>query len=557
MGNIAFGLGVWTLGIGALAGSAAAQGRTAVATHQQAAGGGLVLEDAVRPAGPGPGSQAVLAGGALWTRADSAWVPMVVSLGAQGTQVFGMIEHGQDHAELLSGFSPNPAAPAWLTNLPIEMVNAVARSAETADVHASAHQLVQNGNNSTRTSVVCRWRSGTSTPEWVYTFPGTTSGLARVGISRDGSRIVAAALYPMELKLRLAVFQGSSGTPVHTAEIPNFGVQLRGFLLSDDGSTVYAASSSTAFVWNATTHAVVGQAVLPGGFDCHALSGDGRVFAFGQFNKVHIWERNTSGSYGQTHVRELPGPLVCNRLGLSADGSTLAIGWQFYDQALRVRIEALDVPTKALVMADEAAGTGSYQNVVSAVSVSDDGSRFAVGLWGDQGDVCPEVRFYRRNQNAPVALHNLPGSVHDLEISGDGQRVAVAWKSVHANTFAGGGGWSLYSFGEMDLRVHGVPRPGSTLSIEMTGPVGSPARLLWSPLAAATPQVFPGIGTLRLQRTTTTAVAVPATNGAGWTQANHVLPAGASEVGRTYYFQGLFTTPRRLTADWARVTILP
>jgi hypothetical protein len=256
-------------------------------------------------------------------------------------------------------------------------------------------------------------------------------------------------------------------------------------------------------------------------------------------------------------VREVPGSVVCDQLGLSRDGNTLVIGWHHYDQNLRVRIETMDVPTKTLTMTDTDVGTGTYQNIVNAISVSDDGSRFAVGLWGDQGDVCPELRFYRRTQNAPVRLHNLTGSVQDLEMSSDGERVAVAYKNAHANSFASGGGFALYAFEEPDLRVLGVPSLGSSVTVSLRGPANAQARLLWAPTAATTPTVFPGMGTLHLSRTQTTIVPIGMTDATGRVSSSFPISAQAGQVGSSIFLQGLFLGPRRLTLDWARVTILP
>lgn len=557
------------IGIGvafALAGVAGAQGRPATSSTLTTSASGAVVAtvDGTRAATPpgtsgggSPGTESVVIGGALWTRSNPDWTPKVVSIGAQGTQVFSQIEFGQDHVELLSGFSPDPAAPAWTSNVPIAGMNAFCESAELSDAHATVHQVVQNNVTSNRVAVVSRWRSGSTTPEWTWSFPGVTSGLSRVAISDDGARIVAATIYPFEQRLAIAVFSGSSSTPVYTGNIPYFGVHLRAFELAADGNTLYISSNGYVYLWNVNTHATIQQIVLPGMFDSHAISGDGRVFAWGEFNKLHVYERGTSGTYTRTHTRELPGAILCDRLGLSKDGSTLAIGWHYYDLNLRIRVEAMDIASKAITMVDESQGTGTYQNVVSSISVSDNGQRFAVGLWGDQGNLVPEVRLYRKNLNAPVALHNLAGSVYDLEMSGDGGRVAVAWKPVHANTFAGGGGFSLYAFEQMDFRVTGVPGVGDTISIEIYGPANAPTRLLWSRGQATAPNIFPGIGNLHLRRSDMVSVPVGTSDVDGSALATFTLPSAANQIGQSLYFQGYFTSPRRLTSDWARVTILP
>lgn len=551
--GLGFGFGV----VAALAAPGLGQGRTATSSTLQVGAAGAEIATTDGAADQGSGVQNVVVGGAVWTRANPDWTPKVVSIGAQGTQVFSQIEFGQDHTELLSSFSPDPALPAWTSNVAQAGTNAFCESAEYSDAHATVHQIVQNGQASNRVAVVSRWRSGSTNPDWNWAFPGVTSGLSRVGISADGSRIVAATLYPMEMRLRLAVFEGANGTPVYTGEITNYGVHLKGFELAQDGRTLYLSSNGSIRVWNVDTHQVIQQIILPGMFDGHAMSGDGRVIAWGEFNKVHVLERNASGTYTQTHVRELPGSILCDRLGLSANGATLAIGWHYYDQNLRVRIEALDVASKQITMSEEAQGTGTFQNIVSAVSVSDDGQRFAVGLWGDEGNVVPEVRIYRRNQNAPVRTHNLTGSVHDLEMSGDGERIAVAWKPVHANTFAGGGGFTLYAFEPMDFGVTGVPGLGDTITVEMVGPSNAPAWLLWSRGQASAPNPFGGAGTLHLRRSDMVMLPIGNADAGGTAMSSFTLPASPGQIGQSLYFQGYFSAPRRLTADWARVTILP
>lgn len=553
--ELGIGVGVFV----ALASVGFGQGRPATASTLQTTPSGTVTTttNGTRGAESGGGTENLVIGGALWTRSNPDWTPKVVSIGAQGTQVFSQIEFGQDHAELLSGFSPDPATPAWTSNVPIAGTNAFCESAETTDAHATVHQIVQNNNQSTRLAVVSRWRSGSTTPEWTWSFPGTTAGMSRVGISADGTRIVAATIYPSEMRLRLAVFQGSSGTPVYTGEITNFGLYLRGFEFAADGSTLYLASNGMVFIWNVTTHAVAAQFVLPGMFDSHAMSGDGRVFAWGEFNRYHVYERNAAGTYAQTFVRELPGSLVCDRLALSANGATLVSGWHYYDQNLRVRVEAMDVPSKAITMSDEAEGTGTYQNVVSAVSASDDGQRFAVGLWGDEAGLVPELRIYRRGQNAPVATYNYGGSVYDLAMSRAGDRVVVGVKSVHANLLAGGGSIDLYSTADEDFVAVGTPSIGRKVDFELWGAPNSPARLLLAPHPAN--NLFPigAMGVLYLRRTELTILPMPATDSVGYTRGEYQLPLDPAIVGTTLWFQGLTTSPRRFTQDYVQLTILP
>lgn len=500
------------------------------------------------------------AGGALWVRGDNGvgWSGRCVSLGAQGTQVFTEIEFGQDHAELISGFSPDPAVPVWQNAVPTETSYSFVDSAEFADVHVSIHQLVLNNNQSTKQTVVSKYRSTSSTPDWTYTFPGTTSGNARAAVSDDGQRILAASYENSTNKLRIALFGATSGTPTWTGTIDNFSMGIRGFDVSSDGTLLYVCSAATLTLWDTVSHTSVAQYAVSSSVEgAHSMSGDGRVFALGGFNFVDVWEKNAAGGYSKTFTRNLPGSYVCTRVDVCGNGSKIAMTFNGYDTNNHVRVECLDVATKTITMSDEAVGTGTLQNVAGDVSMSYDGSRFVVGLWGDEGNVCPEVRFYRSNQNAPVALHNLSGSVFDVDISADGERVGVAAKAVHANQFASGGSIRYYAFEEQDLRMTGVPRPGAEIDFLMTSAyANSPSRLLWAPSLAATPAVFGSIGTLYLNRPSMHTAFAPTTDGTGASAPVFTIPTSAT-VGSTLYFQGLFTTPRRLTNDWVRVTVLP
>jgi len=498
--------------------------------------------------------------GALWVRSDNGagWIGKCVSLGAQGTQVFTEIEFGQDHAELLSGFDADPALPVWQNPLPIEGANSSVDSAEMADIHVTVHQIVLNNNNSTKHTVISKYVSGSSTPNWTYTFPTTTAGNARVSVSSDGQRIVAGSYDNMGNKLNLAVFGPSSGTPLWTGNIDNFSMGIRGWSVSSDGHLLYAASAAMITLFDLTTHANVAQYVLTSSVDgCHSMSGDGRVFAYGGFNFLDVWERNAGGTYTKTYTRNLPGSYVCTHVAVAGNGASIAYSFNGFDTNNHVRVECLDVGTKQVRMTDEAVGAGTLQNVGADIAINQDGTRFVVGLWGDEAGLCPEVRMYRSNQNVPVALYNLPGSVYDVDISADGEHVAVASKAVHANLYAGGGSIRYYSFEPQDIRCSGIPSPGSTMEIALQGPHQSVARLLWSPSEAAVPTSFGNVGLLYLNRPTMHMVAIPATDSTGETTANFTLPSGAAQIGSTVFFQGYFSQPRRLTHDFVRVTILP
>jgi WD40 repeat protein len=505
---------------------------------------------------PSPTYLAHVGDAALWRQDDNGegWIGRVVSVGDRGTQVFTEFDTAADRAELLSGFDATPVSPLFSDPQVAASDNAKTAAARDAGIYVSCRQIPAVGQTGPRNSFVSKY-SGTGGLDWTYQFAGSTNGPARAVISRDGTRIVAGMLDATG-NLQVRVFDASSNVPVFSTSFLN-GPQLKAFLLSADGSTLYWASSTTCTLWNVASHQTVGSFILLNSLDSHAISGDGSVFAYGGFNNVDVWERQASGSYQRTYQWAWPGQVVCSKLDVSADGSTIVAGFNIWDFNEGIVVKALDVPTKTETMSDTAIGAGSLQNIVSDVAVCDDGHHFVVGLWGDEAGLVPELRFYERNQNRPVAMFDYPGSVNDVDISPDGSRVAVGTKAVHANLYAGGGAIELYSFDDEDFIAHGIPHVGGTLSFELSSVPTSPARLLISPAAAAQPFQWANAGLLYLNRHSMWSVPMGTTGVHGYASCNFTMPTLATAIGTTLCFQGYATSPRRLTQSWVRLTVLP
>jgi hypothetical protein len=493
----------------------------------------------------------------LWSYGDNGqgWVGRAVAIGDAGTQVFTEFDTAADRASLISGFDVDPVLPVWADPVVDASLNARVHGCDATGLFVSCRQVpvTQNGP---RHVVVSAYGSSSANPLWTWTFPTVTSGGSRAMVTRDGGRIVAGMLDPTTSLLHVAVFD--NGSPVPTAYFTRaVGLQLQAFVLAEDGHTLYAASTTGGYLIDVDSHALIQQIVLLQSFAGQDISGDGSVLAIGYFNGVDLWERQAAGNFLRTWQGTWPGSIVCQQLDLSEDGSTLVLGFGYFDQNLRIRVEAIDVSTRNTTMVDEAQGAGSYQNIVSKVACSADGQTFAVGLWGDEAGLVPELRVYRRNQNAPVALYDYPGSVYDVAISADGKRIAVGTKAVHANLLAGGGTVDLYANGDEDFAAVGTPSIGRKVDFEMWGAPNSPARLLLAPHAATNPFPVGALGVLYLERDELSVLPMPDTGPHGFSTGEFQVPLDPALIGTTLWFQGMTTIPRRFTGDFVRLTILP
>jgi hypothetical protein len=504
-------------------------------------------------------SQALTAPGTLWTHSSggAAWIGTAVSIGDVGGQVFAEYDLNNEAAELFSSYDTDPPTAIWTDNAPLGTEFRQVDSASTTDTHVAIDQIVLGGNSATRQAVLRKYSSGSGTPDWTYTFAPIINAAGKVAISRDGSKIVAAIMNSNTMGVEIAVFGPGSATPVSYTTLPvGASNSLRGWDLSADGSTLYFTQGTTVHIFDVATTTVTFTTNIGASFDSHALSGDGSVFAFGNFNSIKVWEKS-GGTYLNTISKTLGGQVYCSNIDISDDSSTVAYAWYFYSPGLTVQVNALDVSTGTVTMTDVVTGTGTFQNTVGDVSCSADGSRFAVGLWGDQGNVAHEIRVYSSTQNAPIQTVNLPGSVFDIDLSPDGQRVAAASKAVHANTFGNGGRIDLVDTGNEDFMVRGAPRIGTSPAFEIHGTPGVPAVLLTSPLPENPPKVFPGVGTLYIKRSLIVVSLVGNVPGGGVLTSPHAIAPNPALIGTTEYFQILFLSPRVLSTDWVKLTYLP
>lgn len=502
----------------------------------------------------------------VWTYSSGpeSWVPRVVTVGDQGSNVFTNLDGWGGAPRMFSSNDQNPPTPVWTGTGPYIATNARVDSSKDAGVYAEMH-FAQTSSTAPKSPVLNKYGANASAPQWTYTFPFTvSSGSNGVHVSRDGRTIVGWVFDWSTQKTNVAVFDSTSNQPRSYTAVDTAG-EPRSTVLSSDGNTLLVVAQLRTVVFDArnATTAYTGtnwSGIGPG----HALSGDGSVFAKSlPDRRVEVWRRQ-GASYALDFTHEAPPLTQCGRMAISEDGSTLAMAFASMDNFLNVRVRVLDLTSTqhAILLDDTINGAGSYSNVASDVAVSSDGSKLAVGLTGDQAGQAPEVLAYARSGAAytRILAQDLPGSVNDIDLSADGRRLAVASKATHNIVGTGGGRIDLFdleappAISHGDLTLQGVAHAGGTVNVTQYIAPGTPALLLRAPAAAAVPQLFPGVGTLYLQRATMQAVDSGSANASGMLTSVVTVPASP---GTTYYFQGFSTTPRKLSTDWVQMTVVP
>lgn len=495
---------------------------------------------------------------------DNTWIAETVGLGNEGTQV--ITEHGfyANEVALLSSHVEGAAASIWSDQEnEYNFVRHVA-SSRSSDVHISVHQEYVDSSFTQRRSVLRRYSSASSTPLWTYESGALITNHTHSWgtVSANGQVIVLLVYDEHHGSTRATFFSADSPVPVHEELIST----LAGFEeaeLSDDGSTMVISARHKQTIYDLTTFSVA-HSVYTLGQPQHGgvgISADGSTVTFGTPGALSVFERDEFGAYQQAFVFDLPPGAFLRSPTLSADGLTLVAGVQSFGNSSDARFVVVDLPTQSIQLDVQLQGGGHLQNFIQDIQCSSDGSRFAIGMWGDENDLVPELVVYSLdvpNPSQPVLAEHLPGSVNSLEFSADGEWLAVASKGVHANVWGTGGAVSLYRIGLVDVSISGVPIAGSSVTLKHQLRAGTNSRVLVSSGLLDTPDENSTYGAGTLYLDPQSIVELPATISTEFHVAETAfeIPAG-TPVGTTYYMQAIDLDSAELSRDWVKLTVVP
>ncbi len=486
-------------------------------------------------------------------------VPSVVALGDYGGQVFSTTEGSfGGRTRLHSAYDLNPASHIWQTVHAGAVRNARVASASQSDLHALLHMLPSPNGNGKHVAVVRGYRSD-SQEIWSWAFPGDfwIHEMAGLHVVPDGSQVIAALYVSQGDHAHVVRLNGNTGAIQAEGFVPTFG----GFnhtLLSADSGTLYIASAfRSTLVSVAQPQSYVSRMTYMQTTPAHAVSRDGSRFYVAGENILKGWQK-VGTSYSQFLEVAIDGPgYFPQRLALSADDSTLVAGFILTSNARDLRVLAWDTASGIKRNDHVLVGIGTLSNKMTGLAISADGSRFAMGNWGDAVGQLPEIVLFKKGEPTPYAHFDLPGSVMGLDLSPDGTWLGVARKSVHANVSGSGGAIEVFRTSPSDLKVTGIPSlSAGSIHVSFRPATGPYVRVLWNYALESQPLSFDA-GTLYIRRNGLRMRPL-SPEGGGWSGTDLFLATmPGMAVGQTLYLQGFSTEPRRLGADFATVTILP
>ena len=489
----------------------------------------------------------------LWRLAsDGTWAGRLVSLGGDGSQVFTQVESYDGRAWILSAHDSSPPAPILDATIPGPTKAHVVQSSPMGDVSIS---LERRWTGSTKWATLRRFGSSGVSPEWEWTFPFAVSDTTRLlaAVNSDGQRIVATLRDSATAEQMLAVFEPGLGTPIHYGAFPST-MSLEAIALSGDGSTLCGLTMAQLVVYDLHSWSVPYSKYFTTTPPLGAISTsyDGARIAFGTKGAVQVFDRGDGGAYSVSISHSLPDEAWASWVDISDDGQVMACG-------------ALSWNTLYVMAFD--AGTGDrliqhsfqreYGNCISDISLASSGSRLAVGFSGIEGSPIPEVRVFETATGEMVAGIDLPGMANDVDVSPDGTVLAVAYSGSNTDAYHGGG-IALYETSPRDIALHGVPHVGTTVTFEQRVPPDGIARVISSPYLNPDPIHYVGVGTLHLQRGPEMTFLPLGSPGEGRVyETDYVIPNDPNLIGTSLYFQGLGLSPRGLSDNYVKMTILP
>ncbi len=311
---------------------------------------------------------------------------------------------------------------------------------------------------------VIKWTGpGNGTPDWITNFLGYA--IASYGpcvVSDDGSTIAAIAA-PAGTDAHLLLFDADSGNPLidYTATGCGFPRYVK---INADGRYTAFIALATLIVFDRDSLNVRAQIPMGASNSALDISGDGNLVAYGWPSLV-LMEWNGS-SYQNLWSYAVGGGYYLSKIAISNDGSTMVSCWYIAPHnTFKVVVHDTGSSTPLWIY-DYPVSSGTYQEVCFDIDITDDGSYFIIGSWGDDANINPEVHIFQRDATPHIYYTvDMPGSMFSVDIANDGSYATAAGKHVHANALGRGGDVVLINTGLTGIETNNVAEPRQPSSL--------------------------------------------------------------------------------------------
>jgi hypothetical protein len=280
------------------------------------------------------------------------------------------------------------------------------------------------------------FRAASSTPVWTYTPPAGDTVRGPVEMPADGSFV--AALITSGSGTALRILDASNGSVIDEKAVT--GTFQRGpLVVTPDGKYVLFRVGAMLHVYGFNGSALTLRESVNSGSstDCHGLSHDGLYLVHG-FTTTTVRRWNGS-SYATLFVHGEPG-FYSGRAVLDGAGH-LYIAWYRTDfKQARIVCHTLPSSTPTWTFNYKVV-TGSYQDLINEMAVTDDGKYLVAASLGNQDNLNPEIEVFNGLTGEYLFGVDTPGSMAacDVGISGGNVYATAAGKHVHFNQTGRGG----------------------------------------------------------------------------------------------------------------------
>ena len=381
---------------------------------------------------------------------DGGWIAEFATFGSNGEEVF--TQHGSwfNYKVLFDsvGFG-YPNILFSIQNSPLAVLKSLFVGASSQSSTYASLTFNRIGSSNLYEITLQKFSPTSQLPDWEITHQTFLIGDDDMGVavSDDGTQIFHWWYNPQtfgyDYFVRDAVdssliSQGFLGTNTF-----NFGT-----IVSGDLSTVLFYPKTTPkplYIVDEASEAILYQEwFFSGGPKPHSvdLSSEGSRMAYGwayytnaEYG-IRVFDRQGQ-SYTQTSDLSFSSafvPSTMRTLDLSPDGTRVVAGYD--DFTTNVGVIAYDLANgNQETMQHEyqsPEGDNHLFDLVQEVSLSDDGTRFVAGYWGDEFHETSEIKVFSAVQDDPLFEFYTVGSINDIEISPDGSLVAAAIIGGHA-----------------------------------------------------------------------------------------------------------------------------